>query len=70
MRLVERMSDRMLSLFVPRATAAAATTQACYDVHYCQSCSNEHGVLLKKFCWAQYCNGSYVNGGCGRCGYC
>ncbi|WP_117209831.1 hypothetical protein [Allorhizocola rhizosphaerae] len=62
---VGRLADRMLSIFVPRATAAAASTMGCTNYFWCQAC----GSSLKS-CWSQYCDGQYVNGKCGTCGWC
>lgn len=67
MKLVRRLSDRMLSVFVPQATAAAASAQECWNERECRNCG---GATFFKFCWSQWCDGQYVSGGCGRCGYC
>ncbi len=64
MNTIERMADRVLSVFVPRATAAAAAA-ACTVVTYCQPCGSSY-----KRCFAQYCNGQYRSGFCNECGSC
>lgn len=66
MRFVGQLSDRFLALFVPRASAAASSIQACEERRYCQQCA----PVKSKPCWAQYCDGQYVNGACGLCGSC
>ncbi|HWO58952.1 MAG TPA: hypothetical protein VNO31_02765 [Umezawaea sp.] len=63
MNMIERMAERMLSAFAPRATAAAAS--GCVWNTYCQRCGSSW-----KVCIAQYCNGVYRNGFCNECGSC
>lgn len=54
-----RLADRLLSLFVPTATAAASP-------YFCESCSTTRARLCA---WRQNSNGTYekVCSGCGSC---
>ncbi|MEO3925054.1 hypothetical protein ABGB07_14480 [Micromonosporaceae bacterium B7E4] len=58
-----RLADRMLSAFVPTATAAAAT---CWTEPECRLCS----PLRSKMCWIEYCDGVYRSGFCEDCDTC
>ncbi len=65
MNTIERMADRVLSVFVPRATAAAAAVAGCEVITYCQPCGSKY-----KRCFAQYCDGKYRSGFCNESGSC
>ncbi|GAA2707947.1 hypothetical protein ACFY2R_20460 [Micromonospora olivasterospora] len=65
MKRIGQLADRMVSAFVPKTTASAVSAAGCTDYYYCQAC----GSSLKS-CWSQWCDGRYINGACGLCGYC
>ncbi|MEV0649592.1 hypothetical protein AB0I28_30475 [Phytomonospora sp. NPDC050363] len=68
MSKISRLTDRMLSVFVPKSTAAAgAGIQACYTEVDCRV--QECGSRLK-MCFTTYCNGVYHSGSCNGCGSC
>ena len=64
MTRIERLADRMLSAFVPQATAAASSA-ACITYIDCRACGSSY-----KICFTQYCNGVYRTGFCNSCGSC
>lgn len=64
MTMINRLADRMLSAFVPNATAAASAA-ACVYVEHCQRCGSSW-----KWCLSQYCDGVYRSGFCDVCGTC
>lgn len=68
MSKMTRLTDRMLSVFVPKSAASASVeTKACYTEVDCRhsDCGSRY-----KLCITTYCNGVYHSGSCNACGSC
>lgn len=55
MRALESLSDRLLSVFAPKAKASAAC--CAYQSHY-YYCYCSGGYQYYKFCWSNCCAGA------------
>lgn len=65
MSKIGRLTDRIVSAFVPKTAASAAN---CYTKIVCRfNCGSN---IVGKVCYLQYCDGEYRTGYCDGCGGC